>query len=143
MTSFEVGSRAEFDAARAALLEREKELTRLGDQVARQRRALPRVAVDQPYVFAGPSGPVSLAGLFGGRSQLVVYHFMFGASYTAGCPVNSSIADSIDGLEPHLAARDVRLALVSRAPVARLLEYRERMGWRLPWVSAGGAGWSS
>jgi predicted dithiol-disulfide oxidoreductase (DUF899 family) len=137
MAPDKIGTRAEWEAARAALLEREKELTRLGDEVARQRRELPWVPVAAEYTFETADGPRSLAELFGGRSQLVVYHFMFGASYTAGCPTNSSIADSIDGLEPHLAARDVRLVLVSRAPVAKLLAYRERMGWRLPWVSAG------
>jgi predicted dithiol-disulfide oxidoreductase (DUF899 family) len=137
MAEHTIGTRAEWEAARGALLEREKELTRMGDEVARQRRELPWVPVDKDYAFQTADGPRALAELFGDRSQLVVYHFMFGASYTAGCPTNSSIADSIDGLLPHLAARDVRMVLVSRAPVSKLLAYRERMGWRLPWVSAG------
>jgi predicted dithiol-disulfide oxidoreductase (DUF899 family) len=132
MAEHTIGTRAEWEAARGALLEREKELTRMGDEVARQRRELPWVPVDKGYAFQTADGPRTLAELFGDRSQLVVYHFMFGASYTAGCPTNSSIADSIDGLLPHLAARDVSMVLVSRAPVSKLLAYRERMGWRLP-----------
>jgi predicted dithiol-disulfide oxidoreductase (DUF899 family) len=124
MTEHTTGTRAEWEAARAALLEREKELTRMGDEVARQRRELPWVPVDKEYTFQTADGPRTLAELFGDRSQLVVYHFMFGAGYTAGCPTNSSIADSIDGLQPHLAARDVTMVLVSRAPVSKLLAYR-------------------
>src|SRR3984957_12560361 len=133
-----IGTRAEWSAARGALVVRGRELARRGDEGARQRRELPWVPVETEYTFATADGPRSLRELFGGRSQLVVYHFMFGAGYTTGCPVNSSIADSIDGLAPHLAARDVRLVLVSRAPLGKLLAYRERMGWSLPWVSAGG-----
>ena len=143
MTEHPTGTRAKWEAARAALLEREKEFTRMGDELARQRRELPWVPVDKEYLFQTADGPRTLAELFGDRSQLVVYHFMFGASYTAGCPVNSSIADSVNGILPHLAARDVSMVLVSRAPVSKLLAYRERMGWTLPWVSAGDSDFNS
>jgi len=136
MTEHKVVSRAEWQAARDELLVREKEHTRKGDELARQRRELPWVAVGKEYRFDTEDGPRTLAGLFGGRSQLMIYHFMFGPGYTAGCPVNSSIADGLDGLLPHLHARDVTLLLVSQAPLARLQAYRRRMGWRLPWVSA-------
>jgi predicted dithiol-disulfide oxidoreductase (DUF899 family) len=136
MTEHKVVGRAEWQAAREELLRREKEHTRMGDELARQRRELPWVAIDKPYRFDTDHGPRTLAELFDGRSQLLVYHFMFGPSYQAGDPVNSSIADSLDGLLPHLQARDLTLVLVSRAPLATLQAYRERMGWRLPWVSA-------
>jgi predicted dithiol-disulfide oxidoreductase (DUF899 family) len=106
------------------------------DELARQRRELPWVAIDKEYRFDTDQGTRTLAELFDGRSQLLVYHFMFGPSYQAGDPVNSSIADSLDGLLPHLHARDLTLLLVSRAPLARLQAYKHRMGWRLPWVSA-------
>ena len=108
----------------------------MGDELARQRRELPWVAVGKEYVLDTDDGPRPLAGLFDGRSQLMVYHFMFGPSYEAGCPVNSSMADGLDGLLPHLHARDVTLLLVSQAPLAKLQAYRRRMGWRIPWVSA-------
>lgn len=136
MTDHKVVSRAEWQAARDELLRREKEHTRAGDELARQRRELPWVAISKEYVFDTEDGPRPLARLFDGRSQLLVYHFMFGPSYEAGCPVNSSMADGLDGLLPHLQARDVTLLLVSQAPLARLQAYRERMGWRIPWVSA-------
>jgi predicted dithiol-disulfide oxidoreductase (DUF899 family) len=122
MTDHKTGTREEWLAARALLLEREKEFTRIGDK---------------QYAFQTADGPRSLAELFDGRSQLVIYHFMFGASYTAGCPTNSSIADSFNGLLPHLHARDVTMICVSRAPAKKLLAYRARMGWSFPWLSAG------
>jgi predicted dithiol-disulfide oxidoreductase (DUF899 family) len=135
MTSHKVGTREEWAAAREELLAREKEHTRLGDELARQRRELPWVQVEKAYRFDTVDGPRSLAGLFEGRSQLMLYHFMFGPSYEAGCPVNSSMADGLDGLLPHLHARDVTLLLVSQAPLAKLQAYQRRMGWHVPWVS--------
>ena len=136
MVGERIGTRAEWLAARESLLEREKEHTRLGDELARQRRALPWVRVEKDYAFDTDDGQKSLAELFDGRSQLLIYHFMFGPSYEAGCPVNSSIADSIDGIVPHVNARDATLILVSQAPLARLQAYKERMGWTIPWASA-------
>lgn len=136
MTEHKVVSRAAWQAGRDELLRREKEHTRLGDELARQRRELPWVEVDKPYRFDTDDGPKTLAGLFDGRSQLMCYHFMFGPDYAAGCPVNSSMADGLDGLLPHLHARDVTLLLVSQAPLAKLQAYKRRMGWRIPWVSA-------
>ena len=136
MTDHKVVGRAEWQAAREELLQREKEHTRMGDELARQRRELPWVAIEKEYRFDTDDGPRTLAELFDGRSQLLLYHFMFGPSYQAGDPVNSSIADSLDGLVPHLQARDVTLLLVSRAPLARLQAYKQRMGWSLPWVSS-------
>jgi predicted dithiol-disulfide oxidoreductase (DUF899 family) len=130
-----VGTREEWLAARERLLVREKEHTRLGDEIARQRRELPRVPVEKDYRFDTDDGEKALGELFDGRSQLLVYHFMFGPSYQAGCPVNSSIADSVDGVLPHLHARDVTFLLVSQAPLEKLQAYKRRMGWRLPWVS--------
>jgi predicted dithiol-disulfide oxidoreductase (DUF899 family) len=137
MTEHRTGTREEWLAARAELLEREKELTRMGDELARQRRELPWVRVDKEYTFQTADGPTSLAELFDGRSQLLIYHFMFGPGYTAGCPTNSSIADSFNGVLPHLNARDVTMICVSRAPVEKLQAYRARMGWSFPWVCAG------
>jgi predicted dithiol-disulfide oxidoreductase (DUF899 family) len=131
-----IGTREEWLAAREQLLVREKEHTRLGDELARQRRELPWVRVEKDYRFDTDEGEKSLAKLFEGRSQLLVYHFMFGPSYAAGCPVNSSIADSVDGLLPHLHARDATLVLVSQAPLAKLQSYKRRMGWRIPWHSS-------
>jgi predicted dithiol-disulfide oxidoreductase (DUF899 family) len=136
MTEHKVVGRAEWQAAREELLGREKEHTRMGDELARQRRELPWVAIDKPYRFDTDTGTRTLAELFDGRSQLLIYHFMFGPSYQAGDPVNSSIADGLDGLLPHLHARDLTLLLVSQAPLAKLQAYKRRMGWRLPWVSA-------
>jgi predicted dithiol-disulfide oxidoreductase (DUF899 family) len=134
-TVAKIGSREEWLAAREQLLLREKEHTRLGDELARQRRELPWVRVEKEYRFDTDDGEKALGELFDGRSQLLVYHFMFGPSYQAGCPVNSSIADTIDGLLPHLHARDVTFLLVSQAPFEKLQGYKRRMGWRLPWVS--------
>jgi predicted dithiol-disulfide oxidoreductase (DUF899 family) len=136
MTDHNVVSRAEWQAARDELLRREKEHTRMSDELARERRELPWVAIRKQYLFDSEDGTRTLADLFDGRTQLLVYHFMFGPSYDAGCPVNSSIADSLDGLLPHLHARDVTLLLVSQAPVSKLQAYRKRMGWRIPWVSS-------
>lgn len=135
LTSRRVGTREEWLAARDELLIREKEHTRLGDELARQRRELPWVPLDKDYRFDTDEGERRIDELFDGRSQLLLYHFMFGPSYAAGCPVNSSIADSIDGLLPHLRARDVTFALVSQAPIPKLQAYKHRMGWRIPWLS--------
>jgi predicted dithiol-disulfide oxidoreductase (DUF899 family) len=137
MPEHTVGTQQEFDAARKELLAEEKELTRRSDELARKRRELPWVAVEKDYSFETTAGTKSLAELFDGRSQLLIYHFMFGPSYEAGCPVCSSIADTIDPSAVHLAARDVTMVLVSRAPVEKLQAYRQRMGWSLEWVSAG------
>src|SRR5215472_17603541 len=136
MTDHQAVSRAEWRAARDELLQREKEQTRMADELARQRRELPWVRVEKEYRFDADDGTPTLAELFDGRSQLLIYHFMFGPSYKAGCPVNSSIADGLNGLLPHLHARDVTLLLVSQAPLARLQAYEQRMGWSIPWVSA-------
>jgi predicted dithiol-disulfide oxidoreductase (DUF899 family) len=135
MTGHRIGTREEWLAAREALLAREKEHTRLGDELARQRRELPWVRVEKDYRFDTADGEKTVDELFDGRSQLLVYHFMFGPSYQAGCPVNSSIADTVDGVLPHLHARDVTFLLVSQAPFDKLWAYRRRMGWHLPWVS--------
>src|SRR4051812_21897915 len=136
MTEHEIVSRDEWQAAREDLLRREKEHTRTGDELARERRELPWVRVEKEYRFDTDDGSRTLAELFDGRSQLLVYHFMFGPSYEAGCPTCSSMADGVNGLLPHLHARDVTLLLVSRAPLAKLQAYKQRMGWSLPWVSA-------
>src|SRR4249919_2342320 len=136
MIDHKIGSREEWLAARERLLEREKEHTRLGDELARQRRELPWVRIEKEYRFDTDDGPRALAELFDGRGQLLIYHFMFGPSYQAGCPINSSIADSVDGLVPHLEARNATMLLVSQAPLERLQAYKRRMGWRLPWVSS-------
>jgi predicted dithiol-disulfide oxidoreductase (DUF899 family) len=136
MPSHRVATRDEWLVAREALLAREKEHTRRGDELARERRDLPWVRVEKDYRLQTDDGEHSLLELFDGRSQLLVYHFMFGPSYEAGCPVNSSIADSIDGIVPHLNARDVTMILVSQAPLEKLQRYKRRMGWSIPWVSA-------
>ena len=136
ISSHKIASRDEWRVARAALLEREKRHTRMGDELARQRRELPWVVVDRQYTLQTADGPKSLANLFDGRSQLLIYHFMFGPSYESGCPVNSSIADSFDSLIPHLRARDVTLIAVSGAPIDKLVSYRERMGWSFNWASS-------
>jgi predicted dithiol-disulfide oxidoreductase (DUF899 family) len=130
-----IGTREEWLAAREQLLLREKEHTRIGDELARERRELPWVRVEKEYRFDTDEGEQGLDELFDGRSQLLAYHFMFGPSYEAGCPVNSSIADTIDGVLPHLHARDVTFLLVSQAPHEKLQAYKRRMGWSLPWVS--------
>lgn len=132
-------SRQEWLERRRALLEREKRLTRLRDEVARERRALPRVRVVEAYRFEGPEGARTLQELFAGRAQLLVYHFMFGPEWTAGCPSCSFWADGFDGMAPHLAARDATLVAVSRAPYAALARYRQRMGWRFGWYSSAGS----
>jgi predicted dithiol-disulfide oxidoreductase (DUF899 family) len=136
MAGHKVGTREEWNAAREELLKREKEHTRLGDEIAELRRGLPWVRVDKEYRFDTDDGERSLADLFDGRSQLLVYHFMFGPSYEAGCPVNSSIADGIDGVLPHLRARDATFLLVSQAPLGKLQAYKSRMGWTIPWISS-------
>src|SRR3989440_10474320 len=136
MTDHKVTSRDEWLAAREALLVREKEHTRMGDDLARQRRELPWVRVEKEYTFDTDEGVRTLAELFDGRSQLLVYHFMFGPSYEAGCPACSSNADAVNGVVPHLNARDVTMVYVSRAPLEKLLAYKRRMGWSFPWVSS-------
>jgi len=138
MANHTVGTREEWLAARAELLEREKALTKENDELSEQRRALPWVLIDKDYSFETEGGTKTLAELFDGRSQLLMYHFMFGDAYTAGCPVCSSGADTYDGAVAHLNARDVTFLCVSRAPLERLLEYRQRMGWSFPWVSQNG-----
>lgn len=130
------GTRQQWLAARLELLKAEKELTRRNDEIARQRQALPWVRIDKDYRFETEEGTVPLARLFRGRSQLLVYHFMFGPDYTAGCPSCSSIADGFNGVVPHLAGHDVTLMAVSRAPLAKLLGYKRRMGWTFPWASS-------
>jgi predicted dithiol-disulfide oxidoreductase (DUF899 family) len=126
-------------SARNRLLEREKELTRRSDELARERRELPWVPVEKEYVFETEDGQKTLAELFDGRSQLLVYHFMFGPDYTAGCPVCSSGADTYNGAVEHLQARDVTFLCISRAPLDKLQAYKQRMGWRFPWVSSHGS----
>jgi predicted dithiol-disulfide oxidoreductase (DUF899 family) len=122
--------------AREGLLRREKEHTRMGDELAQERRDLPWVRVEKDYRFDTDEGTRTLAELFDGRSQLLVYHFMFGPSYAAGCVTCSSMADGFNGLLPHLQARDVTMLLVSRAPLERLQAYKQRMGWSIPWASS-------
>ena len=139
MTGHRIGTQDEWQVERDALLDEEKQLTRRSDELARRRRELPWVPVEKDYRFETEQGTKSLAELFGGRSQLLVYHFMFGPPYTAGCPVCSSIADTLAPQAPHLAARDTTLLLASRAPLERLLAYRDRMGWEIDWVSSGGS----
>lgn len=136
MTRHLTGTREEWLAARLELLEAEKELTRRSDQLARQRLALPWVRVDKEYRFETNEGGASLADLFKGRSQLLVYHFMFGPDYKAGCPSCSGIADGFDGVVVHLANHDVTLSAVSRAPLEKLQTYQRRMGWTFPWASS-------
>ena len=134
-----IATREEWLAARVALLKDEKELTRRSDELARRRQELPWVKVDKSYRFETPDGKASLADLFRGNAQLLIYHFMFGPDYTAGCPSCSSIADSFDGVATHLANHDVTLSAVSRAPLEKLLAYKKRMGWKFPWASSGGS----
>ena len=129
---------AEWLAARRSLLDKETDLTRRRDELAAERQALPWVRVDKPYEFEGDGGRQTLADLFGGRSQLVVYHFMLGPGWKEGCPSCSLLADHLDGARVHLAARDVTITLVSRAPYAEIARFRERMRWSLPWVSSHG-----
>jgi len=135
-TTHDIGTREEWLAARLDLLEAEKDLTRRSDELAQQRQALPWVRVDKAYRFDTDEGSASLADLFRGRSQLLVYHFMFGPDYTAGCPSCSSIADGFDGIAVHLSNHDVSLVVVSRASLAKLQAYKRRMGWTFPWASS-------
>jgi predicted dithiol-disulfide oxidoreductase (DUF899 family) len=139
MASHKTGTREEWLAARLDLLQAEKELTRRGDELARRRQELPWVRIDKEYRFDTDEGTASLAGLFAGRSQLLVYHFMFGPDYAAGCPSCSAIADGFSGSVVHLANHDVTLCLVSRAPLAKLQAYKRRMGWSFPWASSFGS----
>jgi predicted dithiol-disulfide oxidoreductase (DUF899 family) len=136
MTTHITGTREEWLTARLALLEAEKDLTHRSDAVAQQRQALPWVRIDKDYRFETDEGSASLCDLFGGRSQLLVYHFMFGPDYTAGCPSCSAIADGFNGNTTHLANHDVALWAVSRAPLAKLQTYKKRMGWTFPWASS-------
>src|SRR5467141_3473810 len=130
---------AEWLAARKELLKKEKEFTRMRDDLSQKRRDLPWEKVEKQYVFDWPKGKETLADLFGGRSQLIVYHFMFGPGWAEGCPSCSFISDHIDSSVPHLAARDVQLAVVSRAPLAEIEAFKKRMGWRFHWVSSHGS----
>ena len=139
MTAPTVGTREQWTAARLDLLAREKELNRLRDELAEQRRQLPWVPVAKEYRFEGPDGERSLRDLFDGRGQLLVFHFMFGPDWDEGCPSCSFWADSFDGVTVHLAHRDVTLVCVSRAPYERLADYRSRMEWRFPWFSSAGS----
>lgn len=139
MTTHATSTREEWLAARRNLLEAEKELTRRSDEVARQRQALPWVRIERKYTFDTDDGAASLEDLFQGRSQLMIYHFMFGPDYEAGCPACSSIADGFNGIAVHLANHDVRLWAVSRAPLAKLQTYKRRMGWSFPWASSYGS----
>jgi predicted dithiol-disulfide oxidoreductase (DUF899 family) len=134
-----VATREEWLAARLELLDAEKELTRRSDELARRRRELPRVRIGKEYRFETDQGSASLADLFQGRSQLLIYHFMFGPDYTAGCPSCSAIADGFNGSVIHLANHDVTLSVVSRAPLAKLQAYKRRMGWSFPWASSLGS----
>jgi predicted dithiol-disulfide oxidoreductase (DUF899 family) len=135
----QVVSREEWIAARLDLLEAEKELTRRSDELARRRQELPWVRIEKEYRFETDEGSASLADLFRGRSQLLIYHFMFGPDYTAGCPSCSAIADGFNGFTVHLANHDVTLSAVSRAPLAKLQAYKRRMGWTFPWASSFGS----
>src|SRR5438876_4561586 len=139
MTSHVTGTREEWLAARLELLEAEKELTRRGDELARRRQELPWVRIGKQYRFDTDEGTASLADLFQGRSQLLVYHFMFGPDYTGGCPSCSAIADGFNGSVVHLANHDVTLAAVSRAAIAKLQAFKRRMGWTFPWASSFGS----
>ena len=139
MTKHTTGTRKEWLRARLELLEAEKDLTRRSDELARRRQELPWVRIDKEYRFETDRGSASLADLFRGRSQLLVYHFMFGPDYTAGCPSCSAIADGFDGSVVHLANHDVTLCAVSRAPLAKLQAYQRRMGWTFPWASSFGS----
>src|SRR5580693_8286888 len=136
MTEHKTGTQEEWLAARLELLEAEKALTRRSDELARQRQELPWVRIDKEYRFETGEGTASLADLFRGRSQLLIYHFMFGPDYVAGCPSCSAIADGFDGSVVHLANHDVTLCAVSQAPLAKLQEYERRMGWSFPWASS-------
>jgi predicted dithiol-disulfide oxidoreductase (DUF899 family) len=133
-----IGTRQQWLAARLDLLQAEKELTRRSDELAQRRQTLPWVRIDKPYRFETDAGPATLEDLFRGRSQLLVYHFMFGPDYKAGCPSCSMIADGFEGFAVHLANHDVALSAVSRAPLPKLQAYKRRMGWTFPWASSAG-----
>src|SRR5262245_5142392 len=139
MTTHKIGTRKEWLAARLDLLEAEKELTRRSDELAQRRQALPWVRIDKEYRFDTDDGSATLKDLFRGRSQLLVYHFMFGADFKAGCPSCSAIADGFNGIAVHLANHDVALTAVSRAPLAKLQAYKRRLGWTFPWASSLGS----
>jgi predicted dithiol-disulfide oxidoreductase (DUF899 family) len=138
MESSKVVAQAEWLAARKELLSKEKEFTRLRDELSKKRRELPWEKVEKRYVFDGPNGKETLADLFGGRSQLIVYHFMFGPGWKEGCPSCSFVSDHVDGSIVHLNARDVTLLAISRAPLAQIEAFKKRMGWRFKWVSSNG-----
>jgi predicted dithiol-disulfide oxidoreductase (DUF899 family) len=139
MSEHKIGSREEWLAARLNLLKEEKELTRRSDELARKRQELPWVKIDKAYKFETDEGGASLSDLFRGRSQLLIYHFMFGPDYKAGCPSCSAIADGFNGFAMHLAHHDVMFWAVSRAPLQKLQQYKERMGWTFPWASSFGS----
>ncbi|MGD8828329.1 MAG: DUF899 family protein, partial [Gammaproteobacteria bacterium] len=139
MAKHKIATREEWLKARLELLDGEKELTRRGDELALRRQELPWVRIEKSYRFETDEGSASLVDLFQGRSQLLVYHFMFGPDYQAGCPSCSAIADGFDGIAVHLANHDVMLWAVSRAPLDKLQAYRERMGWTFPWASSNGS----
>jgi predicted dithiol-disulfide oxidoreductase (DUF899 family) len=143
LTKHTTGTRDEWLAARLELLEAEKDLTRRSDELAQRRQELPWVRIDKEYRFDTDEGSASLAELFRGRSQLLVYHFMFGPDYTAGCPSCSAIADGFNGISVHLANHDVMLSAVSRAPLAKLEAFKQRMGWTFPWASSYGSDFNS
>jgi predicted dithiol-disulfide oxidoreductase (DUF899 family) len=138
MTTQPIVSREKWVEARKAHLAKEKELTRRRDELARQRRELPWVRVDEDYVFDAPQGRVALGDLFGAHSQLLVYHFMFGPDWAEGCPSCSFVSDHLNAARVHLAARDVSLVMVSRAPLPKIEAFKRRMGWQFPWVSSHG-----
>ena len=139
MTQHRTATREEWLGARLELLDAEKELTRRSDELARQRQELPWVRIEKDYRFETDEGTASLADLFGGRSQLLIYHFMFGPEYTAGCPACSAIADGFNGSVVHLENHDVEMMAVSRAPIEKLQQYKRRMGWSFPWASSLGS----
>src|SRR6266404_7803744 len=139
MTTHTTGTREQWLAARLELLKAEKELTRRSDEVAQRRQELPWVRIEKEYRFETDEGNASLAGLFRGRSQLLVYHFMFGPDYTAGCPSCSSIADGFNGFVVHLENHDVAMTAISRAPLDKLQAFKRRMGWTFPWASSFGS----
>lgn len=143
MTKHVTGTREEWLTARLELLQAEKELTRRGDELARRRQELPWVRIDKEYQFETDEGSASLADLFRGRSQLLIYHFMFGEDWKAGCPSCSMIADAFNGSVVHLANHDVTLSAVSRAPLPKLQAYKQRMGWAFPWASSFGSDFNS
>ena len=138
-----IGTRNQWLSARLKLLEAEKELTRRSDELARRRQNLPWVRIQKNYQFQTEEGNASLTKLFKGRSQLLIYHFMFGPDYTAGCPACSAIADGFNGIEVHLSNHDVTLSAVSRAPLAKLMAYKQRMRWTFPWASSLGSDFNS